>query len=95
VPHYVSQTPSPKAALALVRAATHLLGASVSTVDLEIASAAYERQVNEVVAADEDMTEYVHRLEQAVADATEHDLPLPDSETLAAEAERFLRDQGS
>ncbi|MGH9300604.1 MAG: PAC2 family protein, partial [Acidimicrobiales bacterium] len=64
VPHYVGQTPSPKATLALVERTASLLGTSVNVVELEIASAAYERAVGELVSADDDAQAYVRRLEQ-------------------------------
>ena len=59
VPAYVPGAPSPKAALALVERAAELLETSLTTTDLEILSAAYERQVSQVVDGDEEMTEYV------------------------------------
>src|SRR5204863_3207470 len=65
VPHYVAQTPSPKATLALVRRTATLLGTGIETVDLEIASASYERQVTDVVETDDEVSAYVHRLEEA------------------------------
>ncbi len=89
VPSYVPGAPSPKAALALVRRAASILDIGVVTTDLEIASAAYERQVSEVVADDEEMTEYVERLEQRYS--AERDVPTADE--LVAEVERFLREQ--
>jgi proteasome assembly chaperone (PAC2) family protein len=70
LPHYVSDTPSPKGALALVEGVGRLLEVPIATTDLEIAAAAYVRQVNEVVAADSDVAEYVRRLEE---DADEDD----------------------
>jgi 2-phospho-L-lactate guanylyltransferase (CobY/MobA/RfbA family) len=85
----VPGAPSPKAALALVRRAASILDIGVVTTDLEIASAAYERQVTEVVADDEEMTEYVERLEHQYAE--ERDVPTADE--LVAEVERFLREQ--
>lgn len=92
VPHYVGKTPSPKATLALVERAASLLGASLDTADLEIASSSYERQVTEVVGDDEDVAAYVRRLEDLDDDGG--DVPqLPTTESLAAEAERFLREQ--
>ena len=96
VPHYVSGTPSPKAALALVERTAGLLGARVETLDLEVAAAAYERQVSEVVAEDEDVAGYVARLEELGddEDADEpEELPWPPPPDLAGEVERFLRDQ--
>jgi len=89
VPHYVSQTASPKAMLALVRRTADVLDIPVDTTDLELASAAYERQVTDVVAADEEMAEYVAQLE-----ANDESDELDSADRLAAEAERFLRGQG-
>lgn len=99
VPAYVGQTPSPKATLALVNHLCDLLEISVPTVDLDVAAAAYERQVNEVVSADEDASAYVRSLEEAQDDDEPGDdleeMELPEADSLAAEVERYLRDQGS
>jgi proteasome assembly chaperone (PAC2) family protein len=95
VPHYVAQTPSPKATLALVQRAASLLGAPVQTTDLEIAAASYERQVSEVVESDEDVAEYVRRLEEADDDEDgEVRMDMLSGDALAAEVEDFLREQG-
>ncbi len=106
VPAYVGQTPSPKAALALVTRVGELLGVNVPTVDLDVAAAAYERQVDEVVSADEDATAYVRSLEDALDDGDDDEdddeddvddaidpADLPGADVLAAEVERFLREQ--
>jgi phosphoglycolate phosphatase-like HAD superfamily hydrolase len=66
-----------------------MLDVGVVATDLEIASAAYERQVTEVVVDDEEMTEYLERLEQAYDE--EDGVRSPAS--LVEEVERFLRDQ--
>ncbi|HVM55561.1 MAG TPA: PAC2 family protein [Acidimicrobiales bacterium] len=89
VPAYVPGAPSPKGALALIRRAGQILDVGFTTTDLEIESAAYERQVSSVVAQDEEMTEYVEQLEQRYAE--ERQVPSPDE--LVAEVERFLREQ--
>jgi proteasome assembly chaperone (PAC2) family protein len=89
VPSYVPGAPSPKAALALIERATAMLGTWVATTDLEIASASYERQVSELVDADEETVTYVAQLEER-HDADPHEVP--SSESLAEEVERFLRD---
>ncbi|HSH22683.1 MAG TPA: PAC2 family protein [Acidimicrobiales bacterium] len=89
VPSYVPGAPSPKAALALVERAASVVGVAVSTTDLDITAAAYERQVSEVVADDEEMIAYVERLEQRYDD--NEGVP---SGSLAEEVERFLRDRG-
>jgi len=110
VPAYVGQTPSPKAALALVSRLAEVLDVAVPTVDLDVAAAAYERQVTEVVEADEDATAYVRSLEEVddgddeLDDDEDDEEPgfgdlahdeLPGGDALAAEVERFLRDQGA
>ncbi len=87
VPSYVPAAPSPKATLALVERTCDLLDVSMVTTDLEIASASYERQITELVDADDDTREYVRRLEnRSAVDTSDH-------EDLVAEVERFLRDQ--
>jgi proteasome assembly chaperone (PAC2) family protein len=68
VPTYVSGAPSPKATLALVERARILLGLDLPTTDLQIAAAAYERQIDELVEADEDTAAYVAGLEEAADD---------------------------
>jgi proteasome assembly chaperone (PAC2) family protein len=92
VPSYVPGAPSPKAALALVERTAELLRVGVDTTDLQIAAAAYERQVSDVVTDDEEMTEYVERLEERyAADGEDGDAPMTDG--LVEEVERFLREQ--
>jgi proteasome assembly chaperone (PAC2) family protein len=91
VPHYVSQQPSPKATLALARRAADIIGAPLVSTDLEIAVASYERQVDEMIEADEDIASYVHGLERVIDDGEIDDDP--DRFDIAAQAERFLREQ--
>ena len=93
VPHYVASTPSPKACLALVQRVTQLLDVSMPTTDLEIATAAYERQVSEVVAADDDVASYVRRLEENSDEDDDDELELSSGDAIAAELEQFLREQ--
>ncbi len=90
VPSYVPGAPSPKAALALIERTATMLETWVATSDLEIASAAYERQVSELVDADEETATYVSSLERRHDDDPG---PLPSAETIAEEVERFLREQ--
>lgn len=92
VPHYLAVTPNPKAALALVEKATELVGIPADVGDLTRATAAYEERVTEMVAADEDIRAYVTMLEERADEMQPEDLP--SGEALAAELERFLRDQG-
>ena len=90
VPTYVPAAPSPKATLALVERASTMLGSSLPTTELEIATASYERQVNELVAEDDETADYVRQLEDRF-DAQGGDLT--DGPSLVDEVERFLRDQ--
>jgi predicted ATP-grasp superfamily ATP-dependent carboligase len=90
VPHYVGQTPSPKAALALIEKTAALLGVPVRTRELEEAAAEYETKVTELVQADSDIAEYVAQLEED----DEPELHIEGADSLAAEVERFLRDHG-
>ena len=92
VPSYVPGAPSPKATLALVRATAELLGTPVVTTDLEIASASYERQLDELVDDDEDTASYVAALEARHDEDLGSQLgPMPGD--LVEEVERFLREQ--
>ena len=94
VPHYVASTPSPKASLALVERAAELLSSTVDLTDLRITAADYERQVSEVVAADDDVVAYVQRLEASVdEDESAADMEMVSGDVLAAELERFLREE--
>jgi proteasome assembly chaperone (PAC2) family protein len=90
VPTYVPNAPSPKAALALVERIAELLAVPMMTTDLEIASASYERQIDELVADDDDTAAYVARLEQAADEEPEDDDEAHGD--LIAEVERFLRE---
>ena len=99
VPTYVSSAPSPKATLALVERATRIIGVPLPTTDLEIASAAYLRQIDELVDSDEDTAAYVSDLEAAADDQPTtddidgDDIDDEDSDPgdLVEEVERFLR----
>ena len=91
VPHYASLAASPKAALALCERLSGLLGTQFELADLERASEAYEQQVSEAVASDEETEAYVRQLEER-RDALGDELDVPSGETLAAELTRFLRE---
>jgi len=91
VPHYASLAPSPRAALALCRRLGELIETELDLEELEVAGDAYERQVSQAVASDEETTAYVRELERR-ADELEAEADLPSGETLAAELTRFLRE---
>ena len=91
VPHYASLAASPKAALALCERLAGLLDTQFELADLERAADAYEQQVSEAVASDEETEAYVRELEER-RDALGDELDVPSGETLAAELTRFLRE---
>jgi proteasome assembly chaperone (PAC2) family protein len=92
VPHYVSLTPSPRAAVALCERLGDLIGVEIDLDELEEAAASYEEQVSEAVASDEETAAYVEDLEQR-ADQLEESSNLPSGDALAAELTRFLRER--
>jgi predicted ATP-grasp superfamily ATP-dependent carboligase len=92
VPHYVSLTPSPKAALALCERLGDLLGAEIDTAELEEASENYSEQVSEAVASDPETAAYIEELEQR-ADTLAEEADLPSGDALAAELTQFLRER--
>lgn len=96
VPHYIPGTPSPKATLALVERVSGLLTATVVTEELQQASARYEREVDEAVSHDSDISRYVQELHQRSEeeDQAESLSDLPSADALAAQLEQFLREQG-
>jgi proteasome assembly chaperone (PAC2) family protein len=92
VPHYVASPPNPKATKALVERMAELLGVPVGLGELTEAGQAWEQRVNDLVSADTDVAAYVRQLEARDDDQLdERDLPTGDA--LAAELERFLREQ--
>jgi proteasome assembly chaperone (PAC2) family protein len=92
VPHYVSLTPSPRAAVALCERLGGLIGLDIEVAELEEAARSYEEQVSEAVASDEETAAYVDELEQRV-DSLEETSDLPSGDALAAELTRFLRER--
>ena len=92
VPHYVSLTPSPRAAVALCERLGSLIGVDIDVEELEEAAQSYEEQVSEAVASDEETASYVEELERR-SDSIEESTDLPSGDALAAELTRFLRER--
>ena len=93
VPHYISITPNPKAALALLERLQTLLDTRFETLELSQAALAFERQVARAVSADDEVSRYVRQLEER-ADALGDDLgELPTGDALAAQFEEFLAER--
>lgn len=91
-PHYLPAETNPAAALALLVALRGLLELPIETGELGRASADWQQRVDEAIAEDEGLTEYVRRLEEATS-AVAGSEDVPSGEELVAELERFLRDR--
>jgi hypothetical protein len=102
VPHYAAAMPYPAAAAAILDCAARLTGLVIDTEDLRRASSQAIQQIESLVANNPEHIDMVRRLEEQV-DAEDNmragkptpvDLgTLPSGDELAAELERFLRDQ--
>ncbi len=97
VPHYISGTENPRAALALVQRVAEFLQTRVDLPELQEAARQFEQNLAEIVARNAEIAAYVKRLE---AKGAEEDEPppfpreeLPPASDLVAEIERFLRQQ--
>jgi proteasome assembly chaperone (PAC2) family protein len=90
VPHYASNAPSPKATLALINTLEDFLDISIPLSDLPEAADAWEKDVNDLAAEDNEVAEYVKALEES-KDAAE--LPDVSGDSIAKEFERYLRRQ--
>ncbi|WP_053202213.1 PAC2 family protein [Jiangella muralis] len=92
VPHYVAQSPCPKATMVLLQRVEDLLGLPVPMGDLAEQAEAWQHGVDELAEEDSDVAEYVRRLEEA-RDTV--DLPEASGEHIAREFERYLRRRDS
>ena len=90
VPHYASNSPSPKASLALINSLEDFLDISIPLGSLQADSDEWEKSVDELAAEDSDVADYVKALEES-KDAAE--LPDISGELIAKEFERYLRRQ--
>ena len=90
IPHYASNSPSPKATLALINALEDFLEISLPQGDLHADSLEWESEVDELAREDSDVAEYVKALEESKDSSLLSDV---SGEDLARELERFLRRQ--
>ncbi|MGY2129608.1 PAC2 family protein [Blastococcus sp. SYSU DS0617] len=91
VPHYVSQPPSPRATLALLRRVEEVLEIAVPVGGLPQQADEWVKTVDEMANEDEEVVEYVRSLEER---ATEVDLSQANGDQIAREFERYLRRRG-
>ena len=103
---YAAQVPSPKAALALVERACAMIGTPAPRSVRLAARRRVRRRVAALIADDEDLVDYVARLETMVDDTTttttttttattrrDRSTPRARPDELVAEVERFLGDR--
>jgi hypothetical protein len=99
VPHYVAAMPFPEASAALIDGLCAVSGLVFDTTAVRKAAQASRRQVDELIADNAEHADMVRRLESSI-DSEEPsqfgiDIEVPSGDEIAAELERFLRDEGS
>jgi proteasome assembly chaperone (PAC2) family protein len=94
VPHYASAMPYPAAAAALIEALDQAAGLQFGTGDLVDEAAKARTRLDELVGHSPEHMELVHQLEQQVDAADGGAMTEMSGDELAAEFEKFLREQG-
>ena len=90
IPHYASNSPSPKATLALLNALEDLLEITLPQGELPTQSLEWESEVDELAREDSEVADYVKALEESKDSALLADV---SGDEIARELERFLRRQ--
>ena len=90
-PHYLPSMPNPKLSYTLLEKVRRLLGIEFELEDLRRAGDLFEQKATESIANNEEIVEYVRRLEEAY-DASQTPKPLPDDVTSPDEVIRDLEE---
>ena len=94
VPHYAAAMPYPEASVVLLEGLEHLTGVRTDTAELRTAAQSSRERLDELVANSEEHVALVHQLEAAIDSESERPLGvIPPGDELAAELERFLREE--
>lgn len=94
VPHYVSAMPYPAASLALLQGTNRLAGLDLPIADLPERADASRARIDQLIAQNPEHAAMLEQLEaQADQDTTSTQLSVTSGDELAAELERFLREQ--
>jgi hypothetical protein len=103
VPHYIANIPYPGAAVALLEGVQRLTGISVDLAELQAAAAITHARVNSLISNSDEHAGLLSALEEqwdaeysspvAAPDAGPMPENLPSADELAAELEKFLRNQ--
>ena len=91
VPHYVAGPPNPKGTRALLAEFEKVTGVPTGYSDLDASVLEWEQRVSDAVEQDSEIVGYVRQLEEEAYRAEASDLPSGDD--LAAEFQKFLREQ--
>lgn len=98
VPHYLANMPYPAASAALIEGLATISGLELDTSELQAAAHVTRARVDELIAANEEHHALVSQLEEQVDTETDPSPialgDLPTGDEIAAELERFLRNQG-
>lgn len=101
VPHYVASTVNPAISAALIRRVLKLFDWNVDLTELDRAATRFKAQVDDAIAKDSEVAQYVRQLEEeelVPPTASDTDVPtspsdLPSPEDVVQELEEFLRRQ--
>jgi predicted ATP-grasp superfamily ATP-dependent carboligase len=91
VPHYVAQSPAPKATMALLQRVEEVLDVAVPLGGLMEQAAEWTAQVDQLAAEDSEVADYVRSLEEREPEDT---LQETSGDAIAQEFERYLRRRG-
>jgi predicted ATP-grasp superfamily ATP-dependent carboligase len=87
VPHYISATPNPGVALALLRRLAVLLEVDLPLEALQLRAEAFQKQIDDALEDNPEAREYVEQLEAGYKE----EAPPPAGPELIDELERYLR----
>jgi len=93
VPHYAAAMPYPEASALLLEGLQEVGGITVTSAELRAAADATRQRLDELVAGSEEHSAMVRQLEAQVDEESTGPLEATSGDQLAAEVERFLRDQ--
>jgi proteasome assembly chaperone (PAC2) family protein len=95
VPHYVAAMPYPAASLVLIETVNRVAGLDLPTADLGERAQASRARIDQLIAENPEHLAMLHQLEQQADEQdTTSRMAATSGDELAAELERFLRDQG-
>jgi proteasome assembly chaperone (PAC2) family protein len=95
VPHYVAAMPYPAASLALLQATNRIAGLSLPLADIESRAQTSRSRIDDLIGQNAEHKAMLEQLEQQADEhATNTQLSVTSGDELAAELERFLREQG-